>query len=379
MKIGIITFQRAQNYGAQMQMYALSTVLRNHGHDVWILDYHCPNVDDRYLNVFRPIGKFLNKYYFPDFNLFFRYLNSVLHGYHQQKVKAYNKFLDDYFKLTQRFDKKEDMPINFDVLITGSDQVWSYFETKGRKEPFFLDNGSIDGKSPILMSYAASVEERYYSLLLEDKEYVHNALKRFKYVFAREQSLANFISNDIGVSCKAVIDPTLLLNKEEYLKIAIKPKEDHYLLVYRVTPNKYIDKIAKTISVELGLKIVYSRSCYIATDKSGMYGPREMLGYFCYADAIVTSSFHGTAFSIINRKDFYCVYDKPQSRISNLLSALQISSDRVLIGENAYRGFSKVSYNEEAINAFKLKSMELLEGALDYVSKLNGNSNENNL
>ena len=379
MKIGIITFQRAQNFGAQMQMYALRTFLGNQGHDVWILDYHCPNVEDRYLNVFRPIGKFLNKYYLPDFKLFVKSLNAVSRGFHQQKVHAYNRFLTDFFQLTKRFENKEDMPINFDVLITGSDQVWSYFETKGRKEPFFLDNGSNDGKDPILMSYAASVEMRYYPLLLADKDYVSNALKRFRYVFTREQSLANFISNEIGIPSKAVIDPTLLLNKEDYLKIAIKPKEDHYLLVYRVTPNEYIDDTAKLISEELGLKIVYSHSSYISTDKTGMYGPREMLGYFCYADAIVTSSFHGTAFSIINRKDFYCVYDKPQSRISDLLSALRISSDRVLIGEDAYKGFTKVSYDEDAIKDFKSKSVDLLAEALNQVLTQKDNLNENNI
>ena len=379
MKIGIITFQRAQNFGAQMQMYALRTFLGNQGHDVWILDYHCPNVEDRYLNVFRPIGKFLNKYYLPDFKLFVKSINAVLSGYHQQKVHAYNRFLSDFFKLTERFENKEDLPIDFDVLITGSDQVWSYFETKGRKEPYFLDNGSNDGKAPILISYAASVEMKYYFLLLSDKDYVCTALKRFQYVFTREQSLANFISNDIGIPSKAVIDPSLLLNKDDYIKIAIKPKEEHYLLVYRVTPNKYIDDIAKLISEELGLKIVYSHSSYIATDKTGMYGPREMLGFFCYADAIVTSSFHGTAFSIINRKDFYCVYDKPQSRISDLLLALQISSDRVLIGKDAYKGFTKVSYNEDAINAFISKSVDLLVGTLNQVSTLKDNSDENNI
>ena len=366
MKIGIITFQRAQNFGAQMQMYALSTLLKNEGHDVWILDYHCPNVEDRYLNVFRPVGKFLNKYYLPDFALFFQYLNSFIRGYHQEKVKKYNKFLQDFFKLTRRFERKEDMPTDFDVLITGSDQVWSYFETKGRREPYFLDNGSNDGKKPYLISYAASVEQKYYSLLLSDKDYVKAALKRFLYVFTREQSLANFITNDIGIPSKAVIDPTLLLTKDEYQKIAIKPKDEHYLLVYRVTPNQYIDKTAKKISEELGLKIVYSHSCYIATDKAGMFGPREMLGYFCYADAIVTSSFHGTAFSIINRKDFYCVYDKPQSRINDLLSALQIS-DRVLIGD-AYKGFTKVVYNEAAIKEFKSKSLIMLTDALNHIS-----------
>ena len=67
MRIGITTFQRAHNFGAQMQMFALYSLLKKLGNDVWILDYHCPSVEDNYneTNLFRNYSKFLSKRIYP--------------------------------------------------------------------------------------------------------------------------------------------------------------------------------------------------------------------------------------------------------------------------------------------------------------------------
>ena len=358
MKIGIITFQRAHNLGAQFQMYALYSFLRLQGHDVAILDYYCPMIEDGYIKEFPTWKRYVSKNIYAGLA---RLCSEIVgHFYYQKKKRmAFECFLNDFFVLTERFDAPNNLPTGFDVLITGSDQVWNYKLTGGRKEPYFLDNNR-EGRFPSKrIAYAPSIERSQFDSFVSDKEYINGILSKFDWVSVREKSLAELLKSTIDIKADTVIDPTFLLSREDYLKIAIRPQVSNFLCLYRVTQNKNLYKTAKKIAKERGLKIIYAHSSGITTDKAGAYGPREMLGLLCYADVIVTSSFHGTAFSIINRKDFYSVYDVPSVRVQDLLAELHLS-ERMITATTPYTSFSSITYDEQLIINYINHSKHLL-------------------
>lgn len=357
MKIGIITFQRAHSFGAQMQKYALYTFLKNQGHDVWILDYHCPWVEDCYLqedyvtknrknvsnskgNVIQRI-KMLIKHFYDKLNRYERYRDA--------RIKKYNDFIER-FQLTKRFENPEDMPTDLDVLITGSDQVWNSYITHGHKKPYFLDNGKKETKFPTRVSYAPSSDKKYYDLLCDDKFYIQSILNSFDYLSVREKSMAEYFNGTLNINVDVVLDPTFLLTKDYYLKVAITPPIEHYVCTYCVSGNTLPHKLAKKIASERNLKLIETQACKIAYNKKQAYGPLEVLGLLCYADVIVTSSFHGMAIAVINRKDFYCAYEKPTARVDDLLTKFLIP-DRMLHSLNDYHGFQPVQYDEETISS----------------------------
>ena len=365
MRIGITTFQRAHNFGAQMQMYALYNFLRSHGHDVWILDYHCVPVEDPYVSkpFFKDIRRYLSRNIISGIKVLLSDIRSSMEGYQDLKISRFVNFTNKNFQLTNRFDNNHDLPSDFDVLITGSDQLWNYQITKGRREVYFLDDSSDSKEHPMRIAYAVSVEKNSFQYLIDDKDYLKNILGKFSWVSVREKALAGLLYNQLGIYADTVIDPSLFLSKEDCMKIAIKPKETNFLCVYRVNHTSFLTKLAKSIAKEKGFSVVYVNAATVASDKSDSYGPREILGFICYADAVLTSSFHGTAFSIINKKDFYSAYDGESSRVQNLLNTLGMD-DRFLSSFNDYSAFEKVIYNDEKLYSYINHSKELLLGAI---------------
>ena len=366
MKIGITTFQRAHNFGAQMQMYALYNFLRSQGHDVWILDYHCAPVEDVYIDnkYHRNIRRYLRKNIFYGIKDLFSDIKSIVLGYQNKKTNRFINFTLENFQLTKRFENNHDMPTDFDILITGSDQLWNYQITKGRKEVYFLDNSMGLKSPPKRIAYAVSVEKKYFKNLIDDVEYVKKVLENFLWVSVREKPLEEMLYKQMGICADTVVDPSLFLSRENCLKLAVKPKETNYICVYRVNHTSYLSKLAKVIAKEKGLRIVYVNAATIATCKADSYGPREILGYICYADVVLTSSFHGTAFSIINKKYFYSAYDGESSRVQGLLNILGLSN-RFLSSYSDYKGFNDIVYNKDILESYTKHSKELLLSAIN--------------
>lgn len=365
MKIGITTFQRAHNFGAQMQMFALYDSLRKLGHDVWILDYHCPAVEDNYVRVnpFKPVSKFISKRIYPGIFALVEAIKVSLHDYQSQKIRKFDAFLKKNFQLTNRFSSIEGMPTDFDILITGSDQLWNYSITKGRHPIYFLDNPNIDRSLTTCISYAVSVEANHFKELEQDEDYVRQALSKLAWVSVREKVLEEFLYNKFNIKSETVLDPTLFLTKEQCFLLAERPQENHYLCVYRVSRTDYLDSLAKVMAKELGLSIVTIHSSTMASSQEECYGPREILGFICYSDVVLTSSFHGTALSIINRKNFYSAYNGSSSRVQNILESFGLEN-RMLTRKEDYRGYSQVNYDEVRIESVIKKSKSLLLNAL---------------
>lgn len=335
MKIGILTFHNADNYGAVLQCYALQEKLKTlHTKDeVYIVDYKCPKIVNAYI---------------PKINL--KKPWSIL-GYikTKKKCKQFHQFREKYFNLGT------DNLSFYDVIYYGSDQIWSPSLT-GYDFTYF--GKGFSGKK---IAYAASDGG---NMILTDE--IKNELNSFAAISCREASLTNKLSpNNLSTPTSTICDPVFLLSKDEWLKMAKLPQEKNYVLTYKIRENLNFDSEAEKIGRLLGKKVI--QIVYVKQLRKLFYhgqhfvegiSPEQFVGYFAKADFVLTTSFHGTAFSIIFNKPFYVLkIDNASERITDLLTALNIEdrygeeyqdSKTSICGFEAYRakGIDYLNNNE---------------------------------
>jgi Uncharacterized conserved protein len=344
MRILIVTMHRGNNFGSALQVYALSETLKNLGHNPVVLDYIPRRINFR-LNLGRMIK-----------NLF---LGKSLHGKYEalrgimilvSSQRQYNRFFKEKVNLTRPYysydELVNDCPVA-DIYMTGSDQVWNSFHNGGIEYVFFLDFVPEHAKR---ISYAASFgKERLDEWEISETT---RLLKKYQAISVRESSALTILKN-LGITNGVhVLDPTLLLSKEEWLKRIPKNKEqDKYLLIYSVEPNKTdLIEYAKLIANRLNLKIYlveWGLRKYPGVDKMlSLLPPLELMSYFANAEFIVASSFHGTAFSINMNKQFISVAPKKFStRAKSLLDLVSLSDRYVEKGSfKIERAISTIDY-----------------------------------
>lgn len=306
MKIKIITFQYTANCGACLQAYALSNFLRRQGHNVEIADYRPDAI--REVQYLRNSLKW---------NLSAKAI--VLLPFHLVERMKFHHFMKDYCTLTpvvysaQEIAKMKDT----DLFITGSDQVWNPDITGGLDDGYFL-NFKTDAQK---MSYAASMGND--SISDDTASRIAKIISDYKRISVREDILYNKLKQ-VGVhNVQHVVDPVFLLDQQDYRNIMRSNKRENYVLIYEKHRAIETRVVAKRVADKYNLKIL---------DMSGLikrkpadyheagYAPREFLGLFANASFVITNSFHGTAFSIIFRKNFYSL--PAQNRTSRIASIL---------------------------------------------------------
>ncbi|MCI9132644.1 MAG: polysaccharide pyruvyl transferase family protein [Lachnospiraceae bacterium] len=332
MRIGIITFHRALNCGAILQAYALSMYLSEINHKVEIIDY-CPKWSDEDQVLIRELFfdfKLRKVLLFPFRKLFRKKCNDFLNNY--CILSACVKTLEDVKKLNQ-----------YDVYITGSDQVWNIDITGGFDEVYFLDFETTAKK----VSYAAScgkddIDKKLVNLIAQ-------SVKTFDAVSVREHVLEQALKSNGILNICSVWDPVFLLNANQYSKLQRGNGYKNYLLLYTKGRAEGIRKIAKQVADKYSLAIVDTskiKKQWPADYVKRVYGPSEFLGLFAHANFIITNSFHGTAFSIIFRKSFYSLENgNKTSRISSLLSDIGLDS-RLVHGIEGIDEITQVDYLE---------------------------------
>ncbi len=302
MKIGILTFHNADNYGAVLQCYALQEKLMelHPDDDVFVIDYKCPKIVNAYI---------------PRFS--FKRPWSIL-GYFKtkKKCKTFQQFREKHFNLGT-----DDLS-QYDVIYYGSDQIWN---------PSLTGNDLVyfgKGYSGKKIAYAAS-DGGEINLTIE----VKGLLNSFSKISCREKSLTKKLQNaQLNIPVETVCDPVFLLSKEQWLKMAAKPKEKDYVLTYKIRKNLSFDSEAEKLGQRLGkqvIQIVYVKSIrklfYFKQKYVGGISLEQFVGYFANADFVLTTSFHGVAFSIIFNRPFYVLkIANASDRITDLLAALSI-------------------------------------------------------
>lgn len=319
MKIGILTFHKAKNYGAVLQAFALITALKKLGVNPYIINRYADpkTIIHRVYNTFHP--KFiLARLTWIKFDKFSR----------KHLVPKTNKYTT--INSLKYFGKKEKL----DVAIVGSDQVWR-MEFSAIGYNYFFD--FIKGNNIRKMAYAASFGNDEWNENDSVTTRVRQLLKDFSSISVREKSGVKICSDIFDVNATHVLDPTLLLGREDYKSILLKcysEKNSNTLVSYILGNNqeslKYCNKFAKCndlIYTDLyyiyPLNRVFSDSEYGIMHNLHISVP-EWLVQIRNARYVVTNSLHAVIFSILFSKQFI-VIDHPSGgtdRITSLLGLL---------------------------------------------------------
>lgn len=324
MKTFTVTYHHTNNYGALFQAYALQQAIIEMGYENTIFEY--------------PYGGIYPKISVKSSSAFLKSIASLgLTIYRRSSIirrdNSFRAFHRNYMVLSRVYESMKQLrnsPPEADCLIVGSDQVWNLSTSSEFIPARLLDFGS-DGLTRI--SYAASIENMNYTT--EQKEYVKQHLSRFKGVSLREDSARQYISDIIGQPCEVHLDPVFLRNREAWSVLSDKPRiAGPYILCYQVMGHKLMQPTVDALKKQTGFPVVSVCSGCIKWIKADYtffdVSPQEFLGLYRNASAIVTSSFHGTAFALVFNKPIYSLVRKQASnRVTDLLMKLGIE-DRIV-------------------------------------------------
>lgn len=347
MKVVIITFHNAFNYGATLQCAALAEKLRDRGFEVSVIDY-LPEYVENKKSIFRylkDVKKAKNKLKALGKGVaYVRYANEV-----RRRNNAFDRFVQKHMSLTRKYSDVKELvsnPPSADTYICGSDQVWNRAITDNRFDKAFFLTFVKSGKK---IAYAVSLGETKPS---EVKEELSDLTEGFRFISVREEDMAKELGTYLSRDVSTVVDPTLLLREADYraFEEPVDLSSEKYVLVYNVQNSDISLKTAETIAKKKGLEIIdISPNPFVKIKRSRKkisYGPGEFLTLIKHAEYIVTNSFHGTVFSIIYKKQFFTIPHKKRSgRMVNLLELLDLKSR--IVESMPFDGIDdKIDYDE---------------------------------
>lgn len=312
MKIGILTFHRAHNYGAVLQCYALIQYLKSFGHNVYVIDYSSEYVQSCYKLIDFQRIKSKNP-----IKLISKLIKEIrLYPIRKSRAEKFDAYVDKYFQLLS-LSCIDDL----DVIIVGSDQVWNTRLTHGFDKYYW--GNFIRNKNIRLISYAASIEEFWEQ---EKNKDAIKLLSDFDSISVREENAMILLQKLMPQKeISLCVDPTLLIPANIWNRIAEMPEiSERYLLVYQVRNSEKTVSIAQKIAKKLSLSIVYLSASVLGNNSkvSRYASPEQYLGLFKNASFVVCTSFHGTVFSLVYEKPFVSIRlnDGRDSRVETLLS-----------------------------------------------------------
>ena len=326
MKVGILTFHAAHNFGAMLQAYALQEQMRINGHEPWIINYI-----PEYIASKRPT---LQKWMFTHgralqtIKYYFKIMRKAKKSYDKYKY-----FAHEHMKLTNICNTHEDLSNickYFDCIILGSDQIW---------------NIKFNGK---LILYAASAGDKV--LDKEIKNILQKKIYDFSAISVRESHLARQISNiEPKLKISVVLDPSLMVNPKIWYKWQIPIRTDKYIVTYQAREDENVFRIATEISNQIGheckiLNVDFWNSSFRKGVEKAIVSPSEFISLIHNSQCVITTSFHGTAFSIINKVPFYTLHlnDGADGRSEELLNKLDLTER--LVDKTASPKFTRINY-----------------------------------
>lgn len=343
MKIGIVTYVKCDNYGAELQAFALQWKLNQLGYNAEVVNLEKKDIDMK-KNPFVIKGAILrrlkNDGIFSALKSIFQKALDTKKKLEDQEAfrdKMNNKhqlfvdFFDTKVKHSAKYYTLEEISktseLDYDTYIAGSDQIWNFVHTDRLDVYFLMFANKFHAKK---ISYAASIS--IYDIPKKLRPTYKKYIDNIDYLSVRELQGAELIAKRFDRKAEVVLDPTFLLSKQDWMnEVARVPDiKDDYLLVYTLSGSRHIRKLAWDIANKLGLKVVNIKSEFGQEPDDGtinLYevGPREWVGLWSKAKYIVTDSFHGTAFSINFNVPFTTLVNPVSMMNSRVLSILKIT------------------------------------------------------
>ena len=340
MKVGIISHYLHFGYGGVLQNYALQTVLKRMGHTP--VTFRVAVVkDDSWRNKIRSyLVRVLHSYLHCDSGI-----TESQDKYISGKVEV---FIGKYINCTQpnrssNDFKKSTLSEECDALIVGSDQIW-------RPNFDYVSNCFLDFATNInvrKIAYAASFGVDDWRFSPKETETYKQLAQQFDAISVREDSGVSLCHRYLDRDdAKLVLDPTLLLDKYNYIKLAEEANEEPNqgnLFTYVLDKTEEKERIINQFSEKYSLKRFECMPKYSTTFENVKHHPDECvyppitrwLRSFMDADMVITDSFHGTVFSIIFHKYFYVILNKERgaTRFVSLLKLFGLE-DRIVNSGN---------------------------------------------
>ncbi|WP_297637056.1 polysaccharide pyruvyl transferase family protein [uncultured Clostridium sp.] len=336
-KIGISTVYTGFNYGSCLQAYASQTYISKLGYDARLISYRNGLVKGRDIRIEKIFGLACRTVVRPKLfkKTFLTYKNSLKKEMSNATKEQFLEFQDKRLKV-EKLNWKQMKKFAEDretvACICGSDQIWN--STNVYVDPiFYLRYAPINKRIAYAPSLGKSYVPKYNEKIM--KKYING----FKYISVREKQGAELIRDLIQKEAKVVVDPTLLLNNEEWHKsLDIKKNnEEKYILVYFLDkPSRaaieQIKKVTQKNKMKIyGIPYKYDEYSELKNIEYVDAGPEKFLELISNAEEIYTDSFHGMVFSINFNKNFYIFQRNygnavdQSSRITSLLEKLNLS------------------------------------------------------
>lgn len=342
MRIGILTFHGADNFGCVLQCMALQNAVKFllPTAKVEVINYIMPNLAEKRLiipyNQLKQIKKEKGK------KIAYKRLRENLRTLSGRKKRMlkFQKFRNRNLNLSGApFSSAQELE-NYDVCIVGSDQVWNIGLVRNKEDIFFL---KIFGSDVRKISYAASTGHSQFSA--GELAWLKENLADIDAVSIREKSAYPSIQAIIKSKVQVCLDPTLLHKAEYWKTLEKKPKgmgNEKYVFMYGLgyafckEQERKACEFAREIAERENIIVIHSyygeyRKRFDKSAKHCYYqGPEEFLWLVNHAEYVVNCSYHGTVFSIIFQKPFYTFSTGGNSaRMQDLVDTLGIN-DRYL-------------------------------------------------
>ena len=384
-KVGIVSCYFKDNYGSMLQAYATKKILDNNNILNETIDI-TNNIDFKNGKIKYYLKEILNfsfiKAKFGMVKLKFdKKINKELNKNINIRTLKYKEFRKE-FNMSKSVKTYKDLTKlaleNYTDVIVGSDQLWLPVNVVA---DYYTLNWVPDNINKI--SYATSFGVSKIPSKYHDKyEYF---LKKINYLSVREDDGVKLIKDLANCNAKLVCDPTILLTKEEWEDISTPARiiNEKYILCYFLGSNLEHRKFAERLKKETGYKIVSLNHADEYVKYSDIYaditpydiGPKEWINLIKNAEYVCTDSFHGTVFSLLFNKIFFCFRrynsknkNSTNSRIDSLLEIAGVSSERILSGTEDVKQVLKMKIDYKKVNKnideFRNESKEWLFNAL---------------
>lgn len=365
MKIGIITMPLCANYGGTLQNWALQQVLKRMGHEPITL---------RFPVMYQ--GMSSAHYWTKEFPM--QVVRYIYHrcrggkydmpltiGPWKKSVRGMERFVDERINVTKylpNLSMDDVRRYGVEALVIGSDQIWRPVMYDAVKY-YFL---GFTGDSDILrIAYAPSVALDKWPYKEDVTVQLRELIKKFSAVSVREESSVKLVKDNLGVDAQWVLDPTMLLKKEDYMEVCKNVPESNEAFVFAYILDKTDEKrqMAEQTAKTLGCGVRY-----LSADKVKKEDTIEKwLANYRDAKYVITDSYHGTVFSLLFHKEFYCFYNdfRGNARMDSLKEVSGL--DKRFVSEAKEEMGSDIDYIkvEERINTMRKASLDFIKSSIN--------------
>lgn len=364
------------NYGGILQAFALQRVLNNLGHDAWIIKREYETARPSIYNYFRYLLRYSIKEIlrYETYELSSKKVTSLRKNISQFESRHMGHQTNTIYSTSQLKSIAKSM--QFDAYIVGSDQVW-----RPKYSPcisnYFLD--FLEDPKAKRISYAASFGVNDWEYSASETEICKHLLKKFDAISVRETSGIQLCKEHFDTDATHVVDPTLLLDQDDYTQIALSEKfskSNGNLFCHILDPNLKKEELISDIAKQTNL-IPFSLLPLNPTRDNiknhfneCVYPPVEnWLKAFIDAKMVITDSFHGCVFSIIFNKPFWVIVnkDRGESRFISLLNDFNLTNRIIATSPNESLDFTR-PIDWETVNLqkniLKQKSLKFLKDSL---------------